>query len=99
MEYSRCGRSNALFGGTKISFVRQVNDLFMKYNILLALLAVGRTLADGVNPELTVMPGPLICSHFCNGLTSTSSDRSESHLFTGDGFYSHLTKDPIYETI
>ncbi len=41
--------------GKKISFIRQVNDLFMKYNIPLALLAATRTFAEGVNAAFTEM--------------------------------------------
>ncbi len=37
-----------------ISFVRHVNDLFMKYNIPIALLGAVRILAEGVNAEFTV---------------------------------------------
>ncbi len=65
IAFSICGLTNELCRGTKISFVRYVNDLFMKYNIPLALLAAIRTLAVGVNAEFTVMPRLLICSHFC----------------------------------
>ncbi len=46
MGYSRWGRTKAMYRGTKIAFVRQVNDLFMKYNIPLALLVAARTLAE-----------------------------------------------------
>ncbi len=48
----------------KISFVRHVNDLYMKYSIPLALFAAVKTFADGVNVEFTVIPRSLICSHF-----------------------------------
>ncbi len=75
MTYSRCGRIKTLYRGAKFSFVRHVNDLFMKYKIRLALLVADRTLAEGVNVEFTVKPRPLICSHFCSDLPSTSSDR------------------------
>ncbi len=51
-------------------------DLFMKYNIPLALLAAIRTLAERVNTEFTVMPMSLLCSHFCKDLPSASSDRA-----------------------
>ncbi len=51
-----CVLTNALYSGyTKISFVRYVNDLFMKYRIPLALLAAERTFAEGVNIEFPVM--------------------------------------------
>ncbi len=73
MAYSRCGLTNPLYRGTNISFVRHVNDLFMKYSILLALLAVLRTLADEVNAEFTVIPRSLIFSHFVISLPSASS--------------------------
>ncbi len=76
MAYSRWGRTKTLYRGTKISFVRQVNDLFMKYNIPLALLAAARTWAEGVNDAFTVMPRSLICSHFCSDLPAVSSDRA-----------------------
>ncbi len=76
MANSRGGRTKALYRGTKISFVRQVIDLFMKYNILLALLAAAKTLAEGMNAEFTVMPRSLICSHFCSDLPAASSDRA-----------------------
>ncbi len=50
--------------GTKLTFVRHVNDRFMKDSIPLTLLAAVRTFADGVNAEFTVIPRSLICSHF-----------------------------------
>ncbi len=56
----RCGFTNTLYRGTKIPFVRHVNDLFMKYSIPLALFAAARTFADGVNTEFTVIPRSLI---------------------------------------
>ncbi len=59
-----------------ISFVRHVNDLFMKYSIPLDLLAAVRAFAEGVNVVFTVMPRSLICSHFVIRLTSVSSDRT-----------------------
>ncbi len=65
MAYSRCDRTKALYKDTEISFVRQVNGLFMKYNIPLALLAAPRTLAEEVNAEFKVMPRSLIYSHPC----------------------------------
>ncbi len=43
MAYARSVRSKLLYRGTIMSFVRQVNDLFMKYNIPLALLVAART--------------------------------------------------------
>ncbi len=52
----------------------------MKYNIPLALLVAARTLAEGVNAAVTVMPRSLICSHFSNGLPSASSDRAFRRL-------------------
>ncbi len=63
----------ALYSGTKISFVRYVNDLFMKYSIPQALLAAERPFAEGVYVEFTVMPKSLICSHFFISLPSASS--------------------------
>ncbi len=72
MTYSRCGRTKALYRGTKISFVREVNDLFMKYSILLTLSETVRTLAEGVNAEFTVMYRSLNCAYFCNDLPSAS---------------------------
>ncbi len=60
----------------KTSFARQVNDLFMKYNIPLALLVAARTLAEGVNAAFTVMPKLLICSNFCRDLPAASSGRA-----------------------
>ncbi len=75
MAYSRCGRTKALYRGTKISFVRQVNDLFMKYNIPLPLLVTVRTLDEGVTAKFTLMPRSLIWSHFCYDLPSASSDK------------------------
>ncbi len=51
------GGTETLYKGTKVSFVRQENDLFMKYNIPLALLAATRTFAEGVNAAFTEMPG------------------------------------------
>ncbi len=62
-------------GGTQISFVWHVNDLFMKYSIPQYLLASVRTFPKGVNAELTVLPRSLICSHFCIELPSAPSDR------------------------
>ncbi len=40
---------------TKISFARHVNNLFMEYSLLLALLAAERTLAEGVNAEIAFL--------------------------------------------
>ncbi len=51
-------------------------DLFMKYNIPLALLAAARTLAEGVNAAITVMPRSLISSHFSSDLPAASSGRA-----------------------
>ncbi len=76
MAYSRCGLTNALHRGTKISFVRHVNDLFLKYSIPLALFAVVRTFADGVNAEFTVIHRSVICEHFLISLPSASSERT-----------------------
>ncbi len=59
----RCGLTNAPHRGTRISFVRHANDLFMKRSISLALLAAVRTLTAGVNTEFTVKPRSLIYSH------------------------------------
>ncbi len=102
MAYSRWGRNRALHRGTKISFVRQVNDLFMKINTPLALLAAARTLAARVNAVFTVMPRSLICSHFAaiyqRPLQIGQYEDRECRLLIGDGFYLHLTGDPIYET-
>ncbi len=58
MVYSRCGRTKALYRGTKISFVRHENATFLKYNIVLALLATVRKLAEVVNVEFTVITKP-----------------------------------------
>ncbi len=77
MSYSRCGLTNALYRGTKIPFVRHVNDLFMKCSIPQALLAAVRTFADGVNVEFTVIPRSLICSHFVISLPALNG---MSHL-------------------
>ncbi len=68
MAYSRCGSTKALHRGAEISFGRHLNDLFMKYSIPLAFLAAVRTLIEGGNAELKVMPRSLICSHFFNDL-------------------------------
>ncbi len=46
-----CGLTNALYRGTKISFVRHVNDLFVKYGIPPVLFAAARTFPDGGNME------------------------------------------------
>ncbi len=54
MVYSTCGLTNALYRGTKISFAKQLNDLFMKNSTPLALLAVVRTFAEGMKAEFTV---------------------------------------------
>ncbi len=59
-----------------MSFFKQVKDLFMKYNIPLALLAAARTLAEEVNAAFTVMPRSLISSHFCSDLPAASSGRA-----------------------
>ncbi len=50
MAFSRCGLTNALYWGTKISYIRHLIDLFMKYSIPLALF--------------TDIPRSLIFSHF-----------------------------------
>ncbi len=93
MAYLRFGVTKALYIGMKTSLVRQVNDIFMKYNIPLALLAAVRILAEAVNAEFTVMLRSLICSHFCNDLPSGFSNRairrSGCHLLIDDGFYLH----------
>ncbi len=60
--------TKALYRGTEISFGRHLNDLFMKYSIPLAFLAAVRTLTEGGNAELTVMPRSLSCSYFFNDL-------------------------------
>ncbi len=66
-------------------------------------MAAVRTFAKGVNTEFTVMPMSLICSHFCKGLPSASSVRairkSGRTLLICDGFYLHLTEDPICEAM
>ncbi len=59
MAYSRCGLTNTVYRGTKVSFVRHVNDLFMKYSFPLALFATVRIITDGVNAEFTVIPRSL----------------------------------------
>ncbi len=97
MAYSRCGLNNALYKSAKTSFVRHANDQLMNYSIHLALLAVVRTLASGLKTEFTVMSISLICPHFCIDLHSASSD-IEGRLLTDEGFYLHITEDPIYET-
>ncbi len=76
MAYSRLGVINALYKGTKFSFVRHVNVLFMKYSIPLALLAVVRAFADGVNAEFTVIVRSLICLHFVISSPFASSERT-----------------------
>ncbi len=97
--------TKALHLGTKIAFVRHVNDRFMKYNIPLALLAAVRTLAEGVNAEFAAMLMPLICSHFLNHLPPASSDRAIRRSgeppfdkYLSDGFYLHFKKGQIYKT-
>ncbi len=55
---------------------KHVKDLFMKYNIPLALLAAARTLAERVNAAFTVMPRSFISSHFCSNLPAASSGRA-----------------------
>ncbi len=55
LAHSRCGLTNTLYIGTKISFIRDVNDLFMKYSIPLALFAAVRKFADGVSIEFTAI--------------------------------------------
>ncbi len=77
MAYSICGLTNALYRGTKISFVRLVNGIFMKYSIPLALLAAVGTFTEGVNAEFTVMSWSLIRSYFCIDLPPASSDRTQ----------------------
>ncbi len=76
MAYSRCGVTNALFRDTKISFVRHVNDLVMKYSILLALFAAVRTFAEGVNAKFTVIHRSFIYSHFLISSPFASSERT-----------------------
>ncbi len=65
MAHSRCGLTNTLYRGAKISFVRHENDLFIKYSIPLALLVAVRIFVEEVNTEFTVMPRSLIYSAFC----------------------------------
>ncbi len=97
--YSRCDLTNALYRGTKISFDRHANDLFMKYSIPLALLAAVRTFADGVNAEFTVIPRSRISSSvYPPPLWKELDDDQEGLLLIDDGFYLHLTEGPIYET-
>ncbi len=88
MAYSRCGLPNALYRGTQISSVRHVNDLFMKYNIPLALLAAVSTFAEGVNVSLSV---------YLLSLQIGLDDDREGLLLIDDGLYLHLTDDPINE--
>ncbi len=60
MAYSSCGLTNALYRGAKVSFVRNVNNLFMKYGFPIALFAAVRTFADGVHAVFTGIPMSLI---------------------------------------
>ncbi len=68
----------------------------MKYNIALALLAAARTLTEGVNAAFTVMPRSLI---YLRPLQVGQYEDRECRLLKDDGFFLHLTEDPIYETI
>ncbi len=68
----------------------------MKYNMLLALLAAARTLAEGVNAVFTVMPRSLISLHFCNDLPAASSGLCNKKIRSAA--YLHLTGDPIVVT-
>ncbi len=63
---------DGIFTPTKISFVKHVNDLLVKYSIYLALLTPFKTLAEEVNAEFTVMPRSI----FCSDLPSASLDRA-----------------------
>ncbi len=90
MAYSRCALTNAILRGKHISFIRHVNVLFIKYSIVLVLLAAVRTFAEGVNAEFTVMPRPLICSYFCIDspppLREGQDEDREGLFFINDGF-------------
>ncbi len=48
--------------GMKISFVSLVNDLFMKHNIPLALLATVKMLDEWINDEFMIIPKFLNCA-------------------------------------
>ncbi len=104
MAYLRCGLTNALYRGTKISFVKHVNDLFMRYSVPLTLFAAVKTFADGVTAAFTVIPRSLICSHFLFAsvqlppLWVGQDDDLEGLLLIDDGFYLCFTEDSIYET-
>ncbi len=63
MTYLKAGLTNELYRGTKIPFVRQVNNLFIKHNIPRALLAAVGTLAEGMNVGLTLTLCSLIRSY------------------------------------
>ncbi len=77
MAYSRFGLSNALYRGTKISFVRHANE----HHEVKHLLAGVRTLVEGVNAVLTDMPRLLICPHLQPLLIGLEGGR-EGHLLT-----------------
>ncbi len=87
MAYSRWGR--------KIAFVRHVNDLFMKYSIPLALSAVVRAFADGVNAEFTYTQ---VIDLFAFRHHFTFRLFGKGLLLIDDSFYLHLTEGPTYET-
>ncbi len=90
MAYSRCGLTNAQYRGTKISFVRHVNDLLTQYSIPLPLFAAVRTLADGVNAEFTVILRSFVCisSSFRHWLLRKGlDDDRDGLLLIDDGLY------------
>ncbi len=93
MAYSRCDLTNAQYRGTKISFVRRVNDLFVKYSIPLALLAAVRTFAEGVNADFTVMQEVISASICLPPLQIGLDDDREGLLLIDDGFYLRLTEE------
>ncbi len=97
-----CGLTNVIYRGTKVSFVIYENELLMKYNISLALLATVRTFAEGWTLISRLCPGHWfvrIFSSICFPPLRVGLDKvREGLLLIDDGFYLHVTEDPIYNT-
>ncbi len=97
MTCSRCGLTNELDRGIKISFARQDDNLFMKDEIPLAL-----TLAEGLNAEFTIMP--MSSTYLKRWVNSPSSplERAKRKLrgppFDRCWFFLDLGEDSICKT-
>ncbi len=66
--------------GVKTSFVRQVNDLFIKRSIPFASLDAVRILAEGLNTDFMIMPKSLICWKIWINSLSPCSDIAKRKL-------------------